>query len=159
MKKSPFKSYICGLKAFITLAVFLITVTGLTGCKNNQTPATSKDIKKGYIAVFSQGIGELMQETYVYKTANGKYKYTNVKAVTDGWGGPFIRTVVGSGNADSKEEIIEAAKANNAYGSLILIPEEAYDKYDPAFIESKKQIKADYPQIYMTVDEFLTQNF
>lgn len=147
------------LKALLTCALCLITVAGLIGCNNTKNPASGKGIKKGYIAVFTCYMGEFLQETYVYKTANGKYRYINVKGSTDGWGGPYIRTVVGSGKADSKEEIIEAAKENNAYGNLIYIPPEAYDKYDPDFIQRKQDIKADFPQIYMTVDEFLALDF
>lgn len=146
------------LKVLFTGAVCLITAAGLIACQKNQGN-TSNNIVSGYIAVFSQGVGEFMQETYVYKINDEEYGYINVKAGTDGWGGPFVRTVVGSGTVASKEEIIDVAKENNAYGSLILIPEEAYDKYDPSFIKSKQETEADFPQIYMTVDEFLAQDF
>ncbi|MCR4649301.1 MAG: hypothetical protein K5776_09505 [Lachnospiraceae bacterium] len=144
-------------KLFVFLTVCLLSFVSFIGCQKN-AKGKDADIKKGYIAVFSQGMGEFSQETYVYKASFGKYKYVNVKAATDGWGGPFIRTVVGSGKVDTKEELVEIAKENNACGQLILIPPEAYDKYDPAFIESKQAIEADYPQIYMTIDEFLSQD-
>jgi len=74
-----------------------------------------------YIAIFADGAGEIMQKTYVYKTDDGKYRYVNVKSVTESYGSPrWTDTLTGSGVVDTKEEIVEIAKNHNSCGHVQL---------------------------------------
>ena len=70
------------------------------------------EIRDGYVAVLKGGLGELMRETYVYKTAIG-YRYINATSTTESWGSTHWKTIVNSyGELDTKEEIVEVAREN-----------------------------------------------
>ena len=79
-----------------------------------------EDIEPDWIAVIKNGGGEIMHETYVYETVNGKYSYINVLSMTVSYGSTHWKEVVkGSGFADSREDVVEAAKKFGSYGFVI----------------------------------------
>lgn len=82
------------------------------------------EIEPDWIAVFEDGAGEIMQKTYVYETPDGKYSYRNVESHTKSWGSTeWVEVVKGSGKADSKEEILDAAKDFGSAG-FVLFPDD-----------------------------------
>ena len=78
-------------------------------------------IEKGWIAIIEDGVGEFMRATYVYKTADGKYKYVNCNLVTSSWGSTkWNKTVKDSGIVDTREEVVEAARKFGSCGFVIM---------------------------------------
>jgi len=70
------------------------------------------DVPDGYIAVLISGAGEMMRDTYVYKTETG-YEYLNVVSTTVSWGSSqWNHRVTGKGECDTKDEIVEIARQN-----------------------------------------------
>lgn len=58
-----------------------------------------------------------MHKTYVYETVDGQYSYVNVLSTTVNYGSTKWNDVIkGSGMADSKEDIIKAAKEFGSCG-------------------------------------------
>ena len=109
-----------------------------------------------YIAIFADGVGEIMQKTYVYKTDDGKYRYVNVRSVTESWGSPrWIDTLTGSGVVDTKEELVEIAKNHNSCGHVQL-PFNINDTDDEEYtIITYEELQSHF----ISIDEFLAQDF
>lgn len=109
-----------------------------------------------YIAIFADGVGEIMQKTYVYKTDDGKYRYVNVRSVTESYGSPrWIDTLTGSGVVDSKEELIEIARNHNSCG-YVQLPFEINDTDDKDYtIITYEELQSHF----ISIDEFLAQDF
>ena len=77
-----------------------------------------------WIACFSDGAGEIFNKTYVYKTADGRYKYINSTATTVSWGSTkWKETVTGNGIVVTKEEIVEVAKKSGSCG-YVMFPDD-----------------------------------
>ena len=78
------------------------------------------EIESGYIAVLENGSGEIVQKTYVYRTADGKYRYDHATATTERWGSTKWKEVLhGSGFADTREEVVEEAKKFGSAGFVM----------------------------------------
>lgn len=78
------------------------------------------EIEPGWTAVIEDGSGEIMHKTYVYETVDGQYSYINVLSTTVNYGSAKWNDVIkGSGMADSKEDIIEAAKEFGSCGFIL----------------------------------------
>ena len=109
-----------------------------------------------YIAIFADGVGEIMQKTYVYKTDDGKYRYVNVRSVTESYGSPrWIDTLTGSGVVDTKEELIEIARNHNSCG-YVQLPFEINDTDDKDYtIITYEELQSHF----ISIDEFLAQDF
>ena len=117
-----------------------------------------EDFKAGndYIAVLSDGAGEIIEKTYVYKNDDGTYRYVNVEAITESWGSTkWNETLVGSGTAATKEEIVEIAKNHNSCGS-VFYPFEINDTDDYDYtIISYEELQSHY----ISVEDFLNGDF
>ena len=109
-----------------------------------------------YIAVLSDGAGEIIEKTYVYKNDDGTYRYVNVEAITESWGSTkWNETLVGSGTAATKEEIVEIAKNHNSCGS-VFYPFEINDTDDYDYtIISYEELQSHY----ISVEDFLNGDF
>lgn len=78
------------------------------------------EIRDGWFAVIESGAGEIMFKTYVYKTDDDKYEYINVRSTTVSYGAAEWNDVVcGSGTADTREDIVEAAKEFGSCGFVL----------------------------------------
>ena len=89
--------------------------------KKLDTRLDASAIEKNWIAVIEDGAGEFMRATYVYKTADGKYKYVNCNLVTSSWGSTkWNKTVKDSGIVDTREEVVEAARKFGSCGFVIM---------------------------------------
>ena len=78
------------------------------------------EIKDGWFAVIEDGSGEIVFKTYVYKTDDDKYEYINVTSTTVSYGAAEWNDVVsGSGAADSREDVIAAAKEFGSCGFVM----------------------------------------
>ena len=102
------------------------------------------EVEDGYIAVFENGGGEIMEKTYVYEDEEtGRYKYVNVTATTVQYGGPeWKETAKGSGYVDTMDDIIAVAKKNGSCG-FVMIPEDPGKPYSieeyQSYLESAKK--------------------
>lgn len=99
-----------------------VKVRNSVGSELNYQGEYGKEInaEDGYIAILSDGAGEIVKKTYVYKTDEGKYKYINVTSVTESWGSTKWKdTLDGSGVVDTKEEIVYIAKNHDSCGYAI----------------------------------------
>jgi|GEM_PF-2623580 len=84
------------------------------------------EIEPGWIAVIEDGTGEFMHKTYVYETVDGQYSYVNVLSTTVNYGSTKWNDVIrGSGMADSKEDIIKAAKEFGSCGFIFYVGDTA----------------------------------
>ena len=82
--------------------------------------AADAEIEDGWIAVLSDGAGEVIFETYVYETDDG-YRYVNVTATTISWGSAkWDRVINGSGNADTRDDVVTAATEHGSAGFVRL---------------------------------------
>ncbi|MBR4948436.1 MAG: protease complex subunit PrcB family protein [Clostridiales bacterium] len=78
------------------------------------------EIKDGWFAVIEDGAGEIVFKTYVYKTDDDKYEYINVTSTTVSYGAAEWNDVVsGSGAADTREDVILAAKEFGSCGFVM----------------------------------------
>jgi len=78
------------------------------------------EIENGWIAVLENGGGEIVQKTYVYRTADGKYRYDHVTATTERWGSAKWKEVInGSGFADTREAVVDEAKKFGSAGFVV----------------------------------------
>lgn len=95
-------------------------------------------IEDGYIAVLSDGGGEIVYKTYVYKDGEG-YRYVNATSQTVSWGSTKWEVRVDDrGNAATKDEVVKAAEIHGSCGCM--------------------NLPGDYSRIY-TIDEFLNMDF
>lgn len=79
------------------------------------------DIEDGWLCVIEDGGGEIMRKTYVYETADGGYEYINVESTTTSWGAATWNDVIkGSGTADTREEVVDAAEEFGSCGFVLL---------------------------------------
>ena len=96
------------------------------------------EIENGYIAVLENGSGEIVQKTYVYQTADGKYRYDHATATTERWGSTKWKEVLhGSGFADTREEVVEEAKKFGSAG-FVMYPGDNNPHSISEFIADKK---------------------
>ena len=80
----------------------------------------ASEIEGGYIAVIQSGGREINQKTYVYQTADGKYRYDHATATTIRWGSSIWKEVLnGSGTADTREAVVEEAKKFGSAGFVL----------------------------------------
>ena len=94
-------------------------------------------IEDGYIAVLSDGGGEIVYKTYVYKDGDG-YRYVNATSQTVSWGAAKWEVRVDDrGNAATKEEVVKASEIHGSCGCM--------------------NLPGDYSRIY-TIDEFLNMD-
>lgn len=78
------------------------------------------EIRDDWFAVIEDGAGEIIFKTYVYKTDDDKYEYINVTSTTVSYGATEWNDVVsGSGTADSREDVIAAAKEFGSCGFVM----------------------------------------
>ena len=99
-----------------------VKVIDLSGDEFNclDTRITDAEIEDGWIAVLSDGAGEVILETYVYET-DGGYRYVNVTATTVSWGSAkWNRTIDGSGTAATRDEVVNAATEHGSAGFVRL---------------------------------------
>ena len=83
-----------------------------------------QEIEPGWFAVLENGAGEFLQKTYVYETVDGKYSYINVESHTKSWGSSeWVDIVKSSGIADTKEDVLDAAK-NFGSDGFVLFPDD-----------------------------------
>lgn len=83
---------------------------------------TEIEAEDGYIAVFEQGAGEIIEKTYVYELSNGKYRYVNVTATTVKYGGPKWREIAkGEGIVDTMEDIVNVSEKHGS-NQFVMIP-------------------------------------
>ena len=104
-----------------------------------ETPTTEEDvIEDGYIAVLSDGGGEIVYKTYVYKDGEG-YRYVNATSQTVSWGATKWEVRVDDrGYAATKDDVVAAAEIHGSCGCM--------------------NLPGDYSRIY-TIDEFLNMDF
>ena len=75
------------------------------------------ELPEGWLAVLKDGAGEIMRETYVYETSDGKYEYINIRSTTVSWGAAEWNDIVsGSGAADTREDVVSAAEEFGSAG-------------------------------------------
>ena len=75
------------------------------------------ELPEGWLAVLKDGAGEIMYETYVYETSDGKYEYINIRSTTVSWGATEWNDIVtGSGAADTREDVVAAAEEFGSAG-------------------------------------------
>ncbi|MBO4449953.1 MAG: protease complex subunit PrcB family protein [Clostridiales bacterium] len=98
----------------------------------------ASEIEPGYFAVLENGSGEIIQKTYVYKTPDGKYRYDHATATTTSWGSTHWNEVLkGSGFADTREEVVEAAKKFGSCG-FVLYPGDNQARSISEFLAGKE---------------------
>ena len=135
-----------------------VKVVTASGAELNFQGNYREDFEAGndYIAVLSDGAGEIIEKTYVYKNDDGTYRYVNVEAITESWGSTkWNETLVGSGTAATKEEIVEIAKNHNSCGS-VFYPFEINDTDDYDYtIISYEELQSHY----ISVEDFLNGDF
>ena len=135
-----------------------VKVVTASGAELNFQGNYREDFEAGndYIAVLSDGAGEIVEKTYVYKNDDGTYRYVNVEAITESWGSTkWNETLVGSGTAATKEEIVEIAKNHNSCGS-VFYPFEINDTDDFDYsIISYEELQSHY----ISVEDFLNGDF
>jgi hypothetical protein len=135
-----------------------VKVVTASGAELNFQGNYREDFEAGndYIAVLSDGAGEIIEKTYVYKNDDGTYRYVNVEAITESWGSTkWNETLVGSGTAATKEEIVEIAKNHNSCGS-VFYPFEINDTDDFDYtIISYEELQSHY----ISVEDFLNGDF
>lgn len=78
------------------------------------------ELPEGWLAVLKDGAGEIMRETYVYETSDGKYEYINIRSTTVSWGATEWNDIVtGSGAADTREDVVAAAEEFGSAGFVM----------------------------------------
>lgn len=78
------------------------------------------ELPEGWLAVLKDGAGEIMRETYVYETSDGKYEYINITSTTVSWGAAEWNDIVtGSGAADTREDVVSAAEEFGSAGFVM----------------------------------------
>ncbi|MBR6987413.1 MAG: protease complex subunit PrcB family protein [Clostridiales bacterium] len=78
------------------------------------------ELPEGWLAVLKDGAGEIMYETYVYETSDGKYEYINIRSTTVSWGAAEWNDIVcGSGAADTREDVVSAAEEFGSAGFVM----------------------------------------
>ena len=98
----------------------------------------ASEIESGYFAVIQSGGREINQKTYVYQTADGKFRYDHATATTVRWGSSKWKEVLkGSGFADTREEVAEEAKKFGSAG-FVLYPGDDKPYTIAEFIADKK---------------------
>ena len=135
-----------------------VKVVTASGAELNFQGNYREDFEAGndYIAVLSDGASEIIEKTYVYKNDDGTYRYVNVEAITESWGSTkWNETLVGSGTAATKEEIVEIAKNHNSCGS-VFYPFEINDTDNLDYtIISYDELQ----NHYISVEDFLNGDF
>lgn len=112
----------CGISlSFLPETIKVIDMSG-NEFKSLDFTLNDAEIEDGWIAVISGGSGEIVYETYVYETADGRYRYVNVTATTVSWGAAnWNRTIDETGTVDTRDDIADVAAAHNSAG-FVRIP-------------------------------------